>query len=140
MDQIINLFHYYKQAADIPDHNWNQDRLLRTLKEYCIRPHLFFRAGFIAQRPVALIGGFLSEDPVDDELAATIQFLYCLDEHSSIEHYQQLISGFQDWAGELGATAIRAIDIGQNPNRLQDIYRELGFDPIRISIMNKEIQ
>lgn len=140
IDLIVNLFEYYRTAADIDDQVYDQDRVLTTLREYSIRPQLFFRAAFVGSRPVGCVGGFLSQDPVENETAATIQFLYLLDDYSSVTNYGQLIQTFEQWAKSCDVTKIRAIDIGRNPNRLQDVYSDLGFDPIRISIMNKEIQ
>jgi hypothetical protein len=63
-----------------------------------------------------------------------------LDEFATVENYAELIAVFQDWAKQLGIKNMRAIDIGQNVSRLDDIYDVLGFNPIRINIMNKEIQ
>ena len=93
----------------------------------------------VNQRPVGLVGGFLSPDPVERELTATIQFLYLIPEHNQSQNYQMLTDEFESWAKQCGAGAVRAIDIGQNTNRLNDIYDQLGYDPVRVSIMNKEI-
>lgn len=139
MDVVLNLFNYYKEAADISDEKWDDGKVIRTIKEYCIRPHLFFRVAFIGTRPIGVIGGFLSEDPVDSDLAATIQFCYLLPEHDDIANYAELIAEFQNWARTLGAQQMRAIDIGNNIDRLRSVYDLLDFDPIRITVMNKEI-
>jgi hypothetical protein len=139
IDVIINLFNYYKDDAQIAEDKYSENRVLATLREYTIRPHLYFRIALNGQRPIGVIGGFLSEDPVDTDLTATIQFNYLLPEFATVSNYGMMVEEFTCWAEACNATAIRAIDIGNNPNRLQDVYDELGFNPIRISIMNKEL-
>lgn len=139
IDVVINLFNYYKDDAQIPEDKYDENKVLSTVREYTIRPHLFFRVAYNGLRPVGVIGGFLSEDPVDTDLTATIQFFYLLPEFAELHNYKQMLDVFESWATSVNATAIRAIDIGNNPNRLQDIYDELGFNPVKISIMNKEL-
>lgn len=139
LDSVLILFEYYRQAADISEERYDQDKVLKTIKEYCIRPNLFLRVAYIGLRPVGVIGGFLSEDPVDTEVTATIQFNYLIDEYATIENYQQLIEAFQEWSQQFKVEQIRAIDIGNKINRLQSVYDQLGFNPVRVSIMNKEI-
>jgi hypothetical protein len=140
IDLVINLFNYYKDDAGISDDRYDQDRVLRTVREYNIRPNLFFRVAFNGQRPIGIIGGFISQDPIETETTATIQFNYLLDEFATVENYAELIAVFQEWAQQLGITQMRAIDIGQNISRLNDVYDTLGFDPVKVMIMNKEIQ
>lgn len=139
IDLVINLFNYYKDDAGITDQKYDQDKVLKTVREYNIRPNLFFRVAYVGQRPVGIIGGFLSEDPIESEVTATIQFNYLIPEYATVDNYDQLVSVFQHWAKQLGITQMRAIDIGTNINRLDKTYDQLGFDPIRITIMNKEI-
>lgn len=139
LDSVLILFEYYRQAADISEERYDQDKVLKTIKEYCIRPNLFLRVAYIGLRPVGVIGGFLSEDPVDTEITATIQFNYLIDEYATIENYQLLIEAFQEWSSQFKVEQIRAIDIGNKINRLQSVYDQLGFNPVRVSIMNKEI-
>lgn len=139
LDSVLILFEYYRQAADISEERYDQDKVLKTIKEYCIRPNLFLRVAYIGLRPVGVIGGFLSEDPVDTEITATIQFNYLIDEYATIENYQLLIEAFQEWSQQFKVEQIRAIDIGNKINRLQSVYDQLGFNPVRVSIMNKEI-
>jgi hypothetical protein len=109
------------------------------VREYCIRPNLFFRIALNGQRPVGLIGGFLSQDPVETQVTATIQFLYLIPEFAEINNYQNLVDEFVTWSSQFKVTQIRAIDIGYRMDRLKDVYDKLGFNPIRISIMNKDI-
>jgi len=139
IDSVITLFNYYRDEALVNDEKYSEDRVLQTVRQYCIKPSLFFRVAYNGQRPVGVIGGFLSEDPVESDLTATIQFNYLLPEFASVNGYEQLITEFEIWAKACKATALRAIDIGSNLNRLQDVYSELDFNPIRISIMNKEL-
>lgn len=139
IDAVINLFNYYRDDADIDPEKFSENRVLNTVKEYNIRPNLFFRVAYNGLRPVGLIGGFLSQDPVEDELTATIQFNYLIPDFASNENYSSMIQEFEYWTKECGAEQIRALDIGRNIDRLKDIYDDLGFDPIRINIMNKEI-
>lgn len=140
IDSVLTLFEYYREDAGINEERYDENKVLKTVREYNIRPHLFFRVAFNGLRPIGLIGGFLSEDPVESELAATIQFNYLIPEFASVDGYAQLITEFQNWAKDLKVSQIRAIDIGNNINRLNDVYDALGFDPIRVNIMNKEIQ
>lgn len=139
LDSVLILFEYYRMAAGIDEERYDQDKVLKTIKEYCIRPNLFFRVAYNGQRPVGVIGGFLSDDPVEFQTAATIQFNFLIDEFASVENYQSLIDEFQQWAKSYNVEQIRAIDIGYKINRLDDVYYQLGFDPVRINVMNKEI-
>lgn len=139
IDLVINLFNYYREEADITEERYDQDKVIKTVREYNIRPNLFFRVAFNGRRPIGIIGGFLSEDPIDTEITATIQFNYLIPEFANIENYGLLIEEFQTWARQFHVEKMRAIDIGNNITRLNDIYDQLGFNPIRISIMNKEI-
>lgn len=140
IDSVMILFDYYRQATDISDDVYDENRLLNTVKEYTIRPNLFFRVCYLGQRPVGIIGGFLSEDPLESEITATIQFNFLLDDYADVYNYETMIDQFTAWAQSLGVKKIRAIDIGYRLDRLNDVYDQLGFDPIRITIMNKEIQ
>lgn len=140
IDLVINLFNYYRDDAGIPDDRYDENKVINTVREYCIRPNLFFHCAFIGRRPVGIIGGFLSEDPIDTEVTATIQFNYLIPEYATVENYGQMIDIFQKWAEQFSVTQIRAIDIGNRPNRLIDVYNKLEFYPVRVSIMNKEIE
>ena len=40
IDSVLILFEYYRQAADIDDDRYDQDRVLNTVREYCIRDNL----------------------------------------------------------------------------------------------------
>lgn len=137
IDLVVNLFNYYIEEAEVK--NYDENQCLRTLREYNIRPNLFFRVAFDGLRPIGIIGGFLSEDPIESELSATVQFCYLLKDWATVENYGMLLEEFQRWAQAYSAKNIRAIDIGSKLDRLQSVYEDLGFDPIRISIMNKEI-
>lgn len=139
IDSIITLFEYYREDAGINEERYDENKVLKTVREYNIRPNLFFRVAFNGLRPVGLIGGFLSEDPIESEITATIQFNYLIPEHNSVENYAQMIAEFQNWAKDLGVKQMRALDIGNNITRLNDVYDILGFNPVRIAIMNKEI-
>lgn len=139
IDSVVTLFDYYREAAQIDDDHYDENRVIQTVREYCIRPNLFFRLALNGQRPVGVVGGFLSEDPIDTEITATIQFLYLIPEFATVTNYDLMIKEFESWAEQFKVTAIRAIDIGRNPNRLSDVYAELEFDPIKVSIMNKEL-
>ena len=139
IDSVIILFQYYRESVGISDDKYDENRLLETIREYCIRPMLFFKVAFQGQRPIGLVGGFLSQDPIESELNATIQFLYLLPEHESLSNYSILVDAFEAWAIECGARAVRAIDIGYKLDRLSDIYDQLGFGPIRLAVMNKEL-
>jgi hypothetical protein len=139
LDVVLTLFNYYCEDAAITEDKYDQDRARETVREYCIRPNLFFRIAVNGQRPVGLIGGFLSQDPVESQVTATIQFLYLIPEFSEINNYQNLVDEFVTWGEQFKVTQVRAIDIGNKLDRLRDVYDELGFTPIRISIMNKDI-
>jgi hypothetical protein len=68
-----------------------------------------------------------------------MQFLYLIPEFAEINNYQNLVEEFVAWGEQFKVTQVRAIDIGNKLDRLRDVYDELGFSPIRISIMNKDI-
>jgi hypothetical protein len=138
IDLIVNLFAYYAEEAQVSE-RYDESRVLATVREYNIRPNLFFRVAYNGQRPIGIIGGFLSEDPVESEITATIQFNYLLPEFATVENYAEMIGSFQSWSQQFKCTQIRAIDIGTNLSRLNDVYDVLGFDPVRVSIMNKEL-
>ena len=95
IDLVINLFNYYREEAGIPEERYDHDKVLKTIREYCIRPNLFFNVALNGRRPIGIIGGFLSEDPVDTEITATIQFNYLIPEFATVENYGQLIDIFQ---------------------------------------------
>jgi hypothetical protein len=139
IDGVITLFNYYREAAAIPDDKYDENRLLTTLREYAIRSQLFLRIAYNGQRPIGIIGGFLSEDPVDTDFTANIQFCYLIPEFDNFDNYKELISVFTEWATACKVSAIRAIDIGSNYERLREVYERLDFDVIKINIMNKEI-
>lgn len=139
IDLVVNLFNYYREAAGITEDHYDENKTLNTIREYCIRPNLFFHCAYNGRRPIGVIGGFLSEDPIDTERTATIQFNYLIPEFATIDNYGQLIAVFEKWAEQFTVSQIRAIDIGQNPNRLEAVYSDLAFNPVRVSIMNKEI-
>jgi hypothetical protein len=139
IDSVINLFSRYREDALISDEKYSENRVLHTIREYNIRPNLFFRIAVNGQRPVGLIGGFLSEDPVDIEVSATIQFCYLIEEFRDINNYKLMIDEFTNWGRQFKATNVRAIDIGNNVTRLQDVYEQLDFAPIRVSLMNREL-
>jgi hypothetical protein len=139
IDLVITLFNYYRVEADIADDLYDENRVLSTIREYNIRPNLFFRVAYNGTRPVGLIGGFLSEDPIELEITATIQFNYLIPEFASVDNYGLLIDEFETWASQFKCTQMRAIDIGKNINRLNKIYDQLAFDPVKVTIMNKEI-
>lgn len=140
IDSVVNLFNYYKEEAGVNDLRYSENRVLNTVRQYCIKPNLFFRVAYNGQRPVGFIGGFISEDPVEDEMTATIQFNYLIPEFANAENYGYLVNEFEAWARSLKITQMRAIDIGTNITRLNSVYSELEFDPIRLTLMNKEIQ
>lgn len=139
IDSVLIVFEYYRDAVGIDDQSYDSDRVLATIKEFAIRPNLFFKIALDNSRPVGIIGGFLSPDPVEREHTATIQFIFLVQGYDTADNYRQLVDEFTLWARQSKASAIRAIDIGNNPLRLQTIYEDLEFTPVRISIMNKEI-
>lgn len=139
IDGVITLFNYYRDAVDIDPDRYDENRVIMTVREYNIRHNLCFRVAFNGQRPVGVIGGFLSEDPVESEVTATVQFCFLLDEFATVDNYRSLLDEFESWSSQFNVSAIRCIDIGRNPNRLKTVYDQLGFDPIRIDIMNKVI-
>lgn len=139
IDLVINLFNYYTQAADIDPDQLDRDRILNTVREYNIRPHLFFRVAWAGQRPVGVVGSFLSQDPIETELTATIQFCYLLDDYADLDNYQQLLTSVQEWAEVNGCSAIRVLDIGQHLAKIQWVYEQLEFDRVTVTIWNREL-
>lgn len=139
IDLVINLFNYYTQAADIDPQRLDRDRILITVREYNIRPNLFFRVAWSGQRPVGLVAAFLSQDPVEIEQTATIQFCYLLDEYADFDNYQQLLTAVQEWAKVNQCSAVRALDIGRHLEKIRWVYDQLEFDPVTVTILNREL-
>ena len=75
IDSVLILFEYYRSEAGIDDDIYDQDRVLNTVREFSIRNNLFFRIALVNQRPVGLVGGFLSPDP-ETELSACLQWRF----------------------------------------------------------------
>ena len=88
---------------------------------------------------MGVVGAFISEDPVETERVVTIQFCYLLPEFADISNYRNLIDTVQVWGKQMQCSHCRVIDIGNNIQRLQDIYDELGYSPVRLTLMTKEI-
>lgn len=80
IDVVLSLMRRYADEVNIDDAAWDLDRARHTVREYVIRPNLFFRVACQGLRPVGVIGGFLSEDPVESVITATIQFHYLIEE------------------------------------------------------------
>jgi hypothetical protein len=139
MDLIVNLFEYYKDEALIEDDEWQINRVVQTIKNYSVSWNLFFRIAYEGQRPVGVIGGFVSEDPITGERVAAIQFNYLKPDYASVGNYRQLVDTFLSWTEEVKATDIKCMDIGNNLTRLDDVYENLGFRHQTISIYGKEI-
>jgi hypothetical protein len=139
MDLIVNLFEYYRDEADIADDKWDDQRVVKVIKNYSISWNLFFRIAYEGQRPIGVIGGFVSEDPITGERASAIQFNYLKPDYASVSNYRQLVTQFVDWSKEVQAESIKCMDIGDNPARLDEVYEELGFARHSLSIYGKEI-
>lgn len=139
IDGVAILFDYYREAAEIQDEDYDSDRVVQTIKNYCINWNLFFHVAYEGQRPVGLIGGFVSEDPIDGRACAAIQFCYLIPSHDQIENYRELVTVFEQWAREVKATSIKALDIGNRLNRLQYVYQSAGYKALPLVVMGKEI-
>lgn len=139
IDLIINLFEYYKDETDIADEDWDLARVVQTIKNYSLSWNLFFRIAYEGQRPVGVIGGFVSEDPITGERCAAIQFNYLKPDYAGLGNYRQLVDEFVSWTREVKADSIKCMDIGNDPTRLDDVYEELGFKQQKINIYGKEI-
>lgn len=139
IDSVVVLFDYYRNAALIEDENYREEKVIETIRTYSINWNLFFNVAYEGGRPVGLVGGFVSEDPIEGSRCANIQFCYLVDSHHSKENYAQLISTFEEWAREVKATSIKALDIGYKPDRLKYFYETCGFKSLPLVIMGKEI-
>ena len=139
MDLIVNLFEYYKDEALIEDDEWQINRVVQTIKNYSLSWNLFFRIAYEGQRPIGVIGGFVSEDPITGERVAAIQFNYLKPDFASLGNYRQLVTEFVTWTEEVKANSIKCMDIGNDPTRLDEIYENLGFKRQTINIYGKEI-
>ena len=140
LDSVVNLFQYYRDEVRIADQDYDEDRVTQTIRSYCINWGQFFRVAYEGQRPIGVIGGFISEDPIDGKASAAIQFCYLLESHANEYSYKELLDVFEAWAESVKATSIKCLDIGNNPNRLEDIYTNLGYKALPITIMGKEIR
>lgn len=139
IDLIVNLFEYYKDESLISESHWDEQRVVKVIKNYSISWGLFFRVAYDGQRPVGCIGGFITEDPITAERATAIQFNYLKPDYATVDNYSQLIAEFIDWSKEQQAESIKCMDIGNNPDRLSDIYESLGFANQTITVYGKEI-
>lgn len=139
MDLIVNLFEYYKDESLISDSDWDVNRVVQVIKNYSVSWNLFFRVAYEGTRPVGVIGGFVSEDPITGERASAIQFNYLKPNYASVGNYRQLIDQFVEWSKEVKATDIKCMDIGNCPDRLDEVYQDLGFAANTLTIYGKEI-
>lgn len=139
IDSVAILFEYYREDALIRDEDYSPDRVLETIKTYCINWNLFFQVAYEGGRPIGLIGGFVSNDPIDGRACAAIQFCYMVDSHNSIDNYRELVQAFEAWAREVQASSIKALDIGNRLDRLQYLYQTLGYKTLPLVVMGKEI-
>jgi hypothetical protein len=139
MDLIVNLFEYYRDEALISESDWDVNRVVQVIKNYSINWNLFFRIAYEGTRPVGVIGGFVSEDPITGERCSAIQFNYLKPDYASVGNYKQLIDLFVEWSQEVKATDIKCMDIGNNPNRLEEVYEALDFTNQMLTIYGKEI-
>jgi GNAT superfamily N-acetyltransferase len=139
IESVVTLFGYYREETLIPDETYDEQRLVQTIKNYTINWQLHFKIAFDGQRPVGVIGGFSSEDPVEKENSAAIQFCYLIPSHASRGNYRQLVEDFEDWAQQVGAKNIKVLDIGYKPNRLADLFDSMEYNPVALNIMSKEI-
>jgi hypothetical protein len=140
LDIVVNLFQYYREVVMIEDEDYDESRVAQTIKTYDINWNMFFNVAFEGQRPIGVIGGFITEDPIDGKCAAAIQFCYLLEKYASLTNYRQLVDTFEGWAREVNASSIKCLDIGNKPNRLEDLYSQLGYNKLPITIMGKEIR
>ena len=139
LDLVVNVFEYYRDETNITDEQWDLERVVKTIKHYAITWGLFFRVAFEGQRPIGVIGGFVTEDPITGERASAIQFCYLKPDYADVGNYRQLINEFIDWSKTVNATSLKCLDIGNNPNRLADVYESIGIVPLPIDVYGKEI-
>jgi hypothetical protein len=50
------------------------------------------------------------------------------------------VDKFEQWAREVKADHIRCVDIGYKVNRLNEVYKQLGYKELPLVIMGKEIR
>lgn len=133
------LMQYYRDEAGIADDDYNEEKALQSIKSYAINWNLFLRVAYEGTRPVGIIGGFLTESPVTNEVATGIQFLYLLEQYSSTTNYMQLLAPFEEWSREVKATSIKFLGIGKTPSQIVNILNDLEFDRLGQQILAKEI-
>lgn len=139
IDAVAILFEYYREDALIRDEQYDQDRVIQTIKTYCINWNMMFNVAYEGGRPIGVIGGFVSQDPIDGTTCAAIQFCYMVDSHNTIDNYRELVQAFESWAREVKATSVKALDIGNRLDRLQYLYQTLGYKALPLVVMGKEI-
>jgi len=140
LDLVVNVFEYYRDEANITDEQWNLQHVVKTIKNYSITWGLFFRVAFEGSRPVGVIGGFVTEDPITGERASAIQFCYLKPDYADVGNYRQLIDAFVEWSKTVEATSFKCLDIGNNPDRLLEVYESIGITPLPIEVYGKEIR
>jgi GNAT superfamily N-acetyltransferase len=133
-DMTVNLFGYYRDEAiqtmpKIAD-EYDENSVIDTIKTFASKwDHIWLNA-YDNQRPVGFIAGYASACPWNSNiLDANIAFIYLLDSHRTMDHFRELMTGFEGWARTIKAQNITAGDIGINPERTQKLYEHFGFKP-----------
>ena len=127
IDSVVILFNYYRDATGIEDDRYSEDRVLQTIRTYTINWNLFFNVAYEGQRPVGLVGGFVSEDPVEGTRGANIQFCYLVDSHEVDSVYVgdgELVWYFKDKTTKLNMHLINSLSSETAALKQQNQYQE----------------
>lgn len=125
-DTVI-LVEYYRDEANLPEGEYDQDAVIESMKNFTINPNYFWVNGYDNGRPVGFIAGYLCPIPWSKHMTAHIQFIYMLPNYRNLVNGKQLVNEFETWAKALGAVRISAGDIGIDTERTRTFYQQLEF-------------
>ena len=128
LDITINLCNYYKEEAEIPDDEYDQDAVLETIKLYSTQYQYFWFNAFDNGRPVGLIAGCLTKAPWSkSKFYAHCDMIFLLESHRTLDNFRYLYKAFEEWARSVGACELTAGDLGINVERSEKVWSHFGF-------------
>lgn len=138
----ILCFNYYRDEAirSLPkiEEEYDENSVIRTIRRMASKAEYCWFNAYDGQRVVGFIAGTLIPQPWNDKIiSANIDFIFLLESHRNLAHYRQLMSEFEAWAKNYGASSITGGDIGIDIERSQRLYEHQGFTPMLL--MSKEL-
>lgn len=138
IDSVMLLAEYYRDEAEIPIEDYDENSIMAMIKHYASAPEYFLFLGLDGARPVGLIAGYLTPVPWNKKQAnAHCNFLFLLKSHRTMDNFRLLYNNFEEWAKMRDARRLSAGDIGINFDRTEKIWSHFGFESG--CWMNKEL-